>query len=39
MQTLDKIARQPHDLRIFTNGERRYGNRLFGNSTKITLCP
>ena len=28
MQTLDKIARQPHDLRIFTDGERRYGNRL-----------
>jgi transposase-like protein len=29
MKTLDKIARQTHDLRIFTDGERRYGNLLF----------
>jgi len=26
---LDKIARQTHDLSIFTDGERRYGNLLF----------
>jgi hypothetical protein len=25
---LDKIARQTHDLSIFTDGERRYGNLL-----------
>jgi transposase-like protein len=29
VKTLDKIARQTHDLRIFTDGERRYGNLLF----------
>jgi hypothetical protein len=29
MKTLDKIARQTHDLRIFTDGERRYGHLLF----------
>jgi hypothetical protein len=29
MKTLDKIARQTHDLSIFTDGERRYGNLLF----------
>jgi hypothetical protein len=29
MKTLDQIARQTHDLRIFTDGERRYGNLLF----------
>src|SRR3989454_9088150 len=29
MKTLEKIARQTHDLRIFTDGERRYGNLLF----------
>jgi hypothetical protein len=29
IKTLDKIARQTHDLRIFTDGERRYGNLLF----------
>src|SRR6267378_25030 len=29
MKTLAKIARQTHDLRIFTDGERRYGNLLF----------
>jgi transposase-like protein len=29
MKTLDKIARQTHDLRLFTDGERRYGNLLF----------
>ena len=28
-KTLDKIARQTHDLRLFTDGERRYGNLLF----------
>ena len=27
--SLDKIARQTHDLSIFTDGERRYGNLLF----------
>jgi transposase-like protein len=27
--TLDKIARQTHDLSIFTDGERRYGHLLF----------
>jgi hypothetical protein len=26
---LDKIARQTHELSIFTDGERRYGNLLF----------
>jgi hypothetical protein len=26
---LDKIARQTHELTIFTDGERRYGNLLF----------
>ena len=31
--SLDKIARQPPDLRIVTDGERRYGHRLFA------LCP
>src|SRR5256884_9521170 len=30
MTTLDKIARQTHDLCIFRDGERRYGNLLFG---------
>jgi len=29
IQTLDKLARQTHDLSIFTDGERRYGNLLF----------
>jgi len=29
IKSLDKIARQTHDLRIFTDGERRYGNLLF----------
>jgi hypothetical protein len=29
IKTLDKMARQTHDLRIFTDGERRYGNLLF----------
>ena len=29
IKTLDKIARQTHDLRMFTDGERRYGNLLF----------
>src|SRR5713101_6377748 len=29
MKTLAKTARQTHDLRIFTDGERRYGNLLF----------
>ena len=29
IKTLDKIARQTHYLRIFTDGERRYGNLLF----------
>jgi len=29
MKTLDQIARQTHDLSIFTDGERRYGNLLF----------
>ena len=29
MKTLDKIARQTHELSIFTDGERRYGNLLF----------
>src|SRR5256712_8360716 len=28
IKTLDKIARQTHDLSIFTDGERRYGNLL-----------
>ena len=29
IKTLEKIARQTHDLRIFPDGERRYGNLLF----------
>src|SRR5437879_12524853 len=29
IKSLDKIARQTHDLSIFTDGERRYGNLLF----------
>jgi hypothetical protein len=29
MKTVDKIARQTHALRLFTDGERRYGNLLF----------
>jgi hypothetical protein len=29
IKTLDKIARQSHELSIFTDGERRYGNLLF----------
>src|SRR5882672_6385665 len=29
IKSLDKLARQTHDLRIFTDGERRYGNLLF----------
>jgi transposase-like protein len=29
IKTLDKIARQTHDLSIFTDGERRYGTLLF----------
>jgi len=29
IKTLDKIARQTHDLSIFTAGERRYGHLLF----------
>ena len=29
IKTLNKIARQTHDLSIFTDGERRYGNLLF----------
>jgi hypothetical protein len=28
-KTWDKIARQTHDLRLVTDGERRYGNLLF----------
>jgi transposase-like protein len=28
IKTLDKIARQTHELSIFTDGERRYGNLL-----------
>jgi hypothetical protein len=29
IKSLDSIARQTHDLSLFTDGERRYGNRLF----------
>jgi transposase-like protein len=29
IKALDKIARQTHDLTLFTDGERRYGNLLF----------
>jgi len=29
IKSLDSIARHTHDLRIFTDGERRYGNLLF----------
>lgn len=29
IQTLDRIARTTQDVRIFTDGERRYGNLLF----------
>ncbi len=29
IKSLDKIARHTHDLSIFTDGERRYGNLLF----------
>ena len=29
IKTLDKIARQTHDLSLFTDGERRYGHLLF----------
>src|SRR6266446_6647557 len=29
IKSLDKIARQTHDRTILTDGERRYGNRLF----------
>ena len=29
IKSLDKIARQTHDLTIFTDGERRYGHLLF----------
>jgi hypothetical protein len=29
IKSLDKIARQPQDLSLFTDGERRYGNLLF----------
>jgi len=29
IKSLDKIARQTHDLTLFTDGERRYGNLLF----------
>ena len=29
IETLDKIARQTHDLSLFTDGERRYGTLLF----------
>jgi hypothetical protein len=29
IKTLDTIARQTHDLSIFTDGERRYGHLLF----------
>jgi transposase-like protein len=29
IKTLEKSARQTHDLSIFTDGERRYGNLLF----------
>jgi transposase-like protein len=29
IKTLDKIARQTHDLSLFTDGERRYGTLLF----------
>ena len=29
IKTLDKITRQTHDLSLFTDGERRYGNLLF----------
>jgi len=27
IKSLDSIARQTHDLSLFTDGERRYGNR------------
>src|SRR5215831_16509457 len=29
IKSLDKIARQTHDLSLFTDGERRYGTLLF----------
>jgi transposase-like protein len=29
IQSLDKLARQTHDLSLFTDGERRYGTLLF----------
>jgi transposase-like protein len=29
IKSLDRLARQTHDLRLFTDGERRYGNLLF----------
>ena len=29
IKSLDQIARQTHDLSLFTDGERRYGNLLF----------
>jgi len=29
IKSLDRIARQTHDLSLFTDGERRYGNLLF----------
>src|SRR5437763_504797 len=29
IKSLEKLARQTHDLRLFTDGERRYGNLLF----------
>src|SRR5215470_1955592 len=29
IKSLDSIAKQTHDLRLFTDGERRYGNLLF----------
>jgi len=29
LKSLEKLARQTHDLSLFTDGERRYGNLLF----------
>ena len=29
LKSWDRMARHPHDLRIFTDGERRYGHGLF----------
>src|SRR5919197_3455698 len=35
IKSLDKIARQTHDLSIFTDGERRYGNLLFARCHEL----